>query len=488
MYWAELRESCVIPEKDFFKIEQHKQQVHFLDYVVTRAIDSLASEEKNVFNAQTQFIKFKSSNEEEPLSCDVSMNSNGIKKTYYFHHLFKKDWVYFMVFWSLVKWARAAELVRPFADAEKGEIDTADFYALIVYILDFPKVPSVDITKPINIIRLSRLYTNIIKSHKEKESSSKFHKTGEMLLSFFREVSKKSEPITVEWSRKYGLEGVKDVNIKEEVIISIASLARKALHCLSNLQDFEGLLSCFMTSEDCTDFSKNLPTALSFAIGNAKEFHSTLLENNTGAKVRIDTLDGKRNLCIVAKGTQLQLDKLKKEIRLLMVSNKALVLGRLPHNTSRYFMEGSSKLFSLQDTEFDSRVNFEESYGICEAIHKMRERVPLVLKDVDEDCRDEHEREQYEKFRAHIMEQMSSFPAKKGELLNSLEVTTRFGCLYFIEVSATLPSASKTVSFQELQIALEKGRRSRKVWERGDFVANSKDVADSTSKNKRTVE
>ena len=485
---AELRESCVIPSKDFFQIGQHKQQVHFLDHVVTRAIESLASEKKNVFNVQTPFIKFKSSNEEEPFSCDVSMNSNGIKKTYYFHHLFKKDWVYFMVFWSLVKWARAAELIRPFADAEKGEIDTADFYALIVYILDFPKIPSVDITKPINIIRLSKLYTNI-KSHKEKKSSPKFYKTGEMLLIFFREVSKKSEAITVEWSRNYGLEGVKDVKIKEKVIISIASLARKALHCLSNLRDFEGLLSYFMTSEDGADFKKNLTTDLSFAIGNAKEFHSTLLQYNTGAKVRIDSLAGKKNLCIVAKGTRFQLDKLKKEIRLLRVSNKPLVLGRLPYNSSRYFMEGSSKLFSLQDTELDSRVNFEESYGACEAIHKCRKRMSLVLKDVDADCRDEQERKQYEKFKAHIMEQMSSFPAKKDELLNSLEVTTRFGCLYFIEVSATLPSASKTVSFQELQIALEKGRRTRKIWEKRDFVAKSKHAADSPRKNReqRTV-
>ena len=91
---AELRESSVIPSKDFFKIRHHKQQKHFLDYVVTRAIDSLASGKKKVFNAQTPFIKFKNSNEEEPLSCDVSMNSNCIKKTYYFNHLFKKDWVY----------------------------------------------------------------------------------------------------------------------------------------------------------------------------------------------------------------------------------------------------------------------------------------------------------------------------------------------------------------------------------------------------------
>ena len=177
----------------------------------------------------------------------------------------------------------------------------------------------------------------------------------------------------------------------------------------------------------------------------------------------------------MATGTRLQLDKLRKEIHLLIVSNRALVLGRLPQTTSRYFMEGSSKLFSLQDTEDDSRVNFRDSHGECEALHKLRERSSLILKDVEKKSKEESKRQQFEKFKAHIMEQMSSFPSKRGDLLKSLEVTVRFGCLYFIDISSSLPSGQRTVSFQELQIALEKGRCKRREYERGDFVSNKEE-------------
>ena len=94
------------------------------------------------------------------------------------------------------------------------------------------------------------------------------------------------------------------------------------------------------------------------------------------------------------------------------------------------------------------------------------------MQDVDDKCKEEHEREQYERFKAHVKEQMGSFPAEKKDLLGSLEVVTRFGCFYVLNVSTSLPSASKSIPFQELEIALEKGRRTRKNWERGEFVAD----------------
>lgn len=138
-------------------------------------------------------------------------------------------------------------------------------------------------------------------------------------------------------------------------------------------------------------------------------------------------------------------------------------------------MEGSSKLFSLQDTEYDSRVNFNDSHGECEALHKLRERSSLILKDVENRSKEEIEIQECEKFKAHVMEQMSSFPAKREDLLKSLEVTVRFGCLYLIDISSSLPSAQRTISFQELQIALEKGKCKRKEWERGNFVSNKEE-------------
>ena len=64
-----------------------------------------------------------------------------------------------------------------------------------------------------------------------------------------------------------------------------------------------------MKSEDFTQFTKSLPTALSFVIGKAKEFHKNLLEVTTGANIRIDAIGGEKNFRILAKGTAFQLDK-----------------------------------------------------------------------------------------------------------------------------------------------------------------------------------
>ena len=256
---------------------------------------------------------------------------------------------------------------------------------------------------------------------------------------------------------------------------TVSLQARRAFHSLSVIRDFNGLINYFVKSKDSKVFTKNLPIVISFAINRANDFHRAILEAHTGAKVRIDNIDGRKNFRIMAKGTRLQLDKLWKEIRLLIVGNRALTLGRLPQTASRYFMEGSSKLFSLQDTEYDARVNFSDSHGECEALHKLRDRSSLILQYVENECKEETKRQQYEKFKTHVIEQMSFFSAKREDLLKSLEATTRFGCLYFIDILSSLPSGQRTVSFQELQIALEKERCKKKEWERGDFVSNKEE-------------
>ena len=483
----DLYNSPVVKEKEkFLKLPQDKQQLHFLGIILSRVADSLASKKTDYFNLKPPFIKFQSSDLDENISCDISMNVNGLSKTYYFQYLFKKDWIYFMVLWSLVKWARAAELIRPFATAEKREIDTADFYALIVYTLNFPKAPPVDATKPIPTIKLSKIYKNILKSHKQGQSRKQFHIVGEMILSFFKKVSRACDSVTIEWSKEYGLDSVEDVIVKAETMRNISLKAIKALHCLSTLQDFESMLMYFMKSEDFTQFMKNLPTSLSLAIGKAKEFHRTLLEVNTGASVRIDTTDSKKNYRVVAKGTRAQLNQLRKEIRSLMANNRALVLGRLPLANSRYFIEGSSKLFSLQQTECDSRVKFEVSQACCAPFHDLRERVSVILQDPDEEYIEEYEIQQYDKFKAHIMQQMSLFPVEKKELLASLVVSVRFGSFYLMDVSSSLPSAS--ISFQELQIAQEKGRRARKNWETRNFTINKEEYEAKTKKTTKHSE
>ena len=73
------------------------------------------------FNLNPLFIKFRSSDIDKRVLFDISMNPNGLRKPVISSIYLKKDLVYFMVILSLVKWARASELKRPFATAEKRD-------------------------------------------------------------------------------------------------------------------------------------------------------------------------------------------------------------------------------------------------------------------------------------------------------------------------------------------------------------------------------
>ena len=59
-----------------------------------------------------------------------------------------------------MKSSRGAKLMRSVAEGENEEIDRTEFYSLIVYILKLPKVPKLDISKPISSVSL-RKYLNI---------------------------------------------------------------------------------------------------------------------------------------------------------------------------------------------------------------------------------------------------------------------------------------------------------------------------------------
>lgn len=87
-------------------------------------------------------------------------------------------------------------------------------------------------------------------------------------------------------------------------------------------------------------------------------------------------------------------------------------------------------LYSLQDTKHHSRVNFEQSHGVYAAIEQLRERDTLILQHLDGKYKEEHDREQCERFKVYVKKQMSSFPAKNKDLLGSSEVATRRGCCY----------------------------------------------------------
>ena len=126
-----------------------------------------------------------------------------------------------------------------------------------------------------------------------------------------------------------------------------------------------------------------------------------------------------------------------------MANNRVPVLGRLLHKNSLYFIERCSKLFFLQNRVYDSRVKFDVNKTACMTVHNVRERVSVVLQDLENEFTDENEKLQDETFKAPLIKQMSLFSAENKDLSESLQVFTRFACLYFMDVSASLRFATR---------------------------------------------
>ena len=69
----------------------------------------------------------------------------------------------------------------------------------------------------------------------------------------------------------------------------------------------------------------------------------------------------------------------------------------------------------------------------------------------------------------------SSFSAFKltkiiALIADSLNISIIFGCFYTIEKSKSIPVSEPNISIGDLEMRIEKGRRNRKQWQRGDFV------------------
>ena len=94
---------------------------------------------------------------------------------------------------------------------------------------------------------------------------------------------------------------MKDVKADESVMIVIAFLVRKSFLYLSTQRNVEGLIKYFMKFENCSEFSKALPTATSFAMGKANQFPDTLLKANALSGFESTQLMKKKHYHILAK-------------------------------------------------------------------------------------------------------------------------------------------------------------------------------------------
>lgn len=481
---------CVLPKPTVFesnifqeenrelykKLKPEGLQRYLLRNVISKAVDKISTTKRDVLDAKVPIIKCSFADGDQQIQCDISMNKVGFRKTLYIHYLYETQPWYLPLFWILVRWARLSGIIKSEGNTEK-RIDTAEFYALIIHVLELPRMDKMELTEP-----SSNTSIEVLNRRCDLFKLEHYHELGLKIFDFFRKASTLQGNIQIKWPAP-GIEQV--VDIDDSVVKFISTQAKKAFHAVSATRDVNTMLEYFLlTSSDKTEYIKKLPLNLSYAIGKARSFHAARLSEVTGADlVDISIKEGTCNLVLTGRGSRLAIENLKNEIRSLVDSNKALVQGRLPQKGSRYFMEGSSIIMARNNNDVAANLHFNNSFSSYELHHESCQRSATFLKnhhnkEDDENYlgKDSWKEKEITRLCNHISDQLKKFPTSDNEdIIDSLEITCRLGTFYLVDINCSLPDSQTSIQIRELQAAVEKGRRSRKAWQRSDFRVNYDD-------------
>ena len=450
--------ALVTDPEEFRQLDPVLQQKHFLQTVVSRAVDSIASKKREILGTKVPIVKCSFQDGDKEIQCDISMNETGYRKTLYIRFLYKKDPLYLPLFWILVRWARLSGLIRSTTSSDK-RMDSAEFYAIIIHVLQTPVMKDMKIQKPTRWSGIKYVYSQL--EHFELEN---FFELGKLVFEFFRKASLLDGNIEMEWPAP----GIPKVALDRSQVEDVKNLAAKALHALSATRDVNAMLNYFLiTAKDKNEIRKTLPLNVSYAIGKARSFHAARLSELTGALVTLEVKEGRNNLVLHGEGSRMAIENLQNELKKLISDNKALTLGRLPQKSSRYFMEGSSIFLARNNTAPTATLEFEDGFGAYELHHHAHQRSAVYVKNPI--CQGDWKLNAIESLKSHLLKQFQRFPTSSTDMLKTLEVTIRFGCFYLVDIDSHLPDSQRSIPIEELQFSVEKGRRSRKAWMRGEF-------------------
>ena len=471
-------ESLFPSPNEFLGIEQCKQDTYFLQNIVSRAVDAVATSKREVLTTKIPIIKCSFQDGDKEIQCDISMNEVGYRKTLYMRFLYEQKAHFLPLFWILVRWARVSGLIKSTISNDKI-MDSAEFYALVIHVLETPKMDIPRIQKPTRWSGIKMLLQNL-----NRMTLEDFFELGRGLFEFFRRTSLLEGNLELVWPAP----NIPSVNFDQSKTGTVKNLAGKAFHALSATRDVNALINYFLlTSKEKNTIRKTLPLNVSYAIGKARSFHASRLSEITGAFVTLEIKEGKNNLELHAEGSRMAIENVQNELKTLILNNKALVLGRLPQKSSRYFMEGSSLFLARENMDPAAVLHFEDSFGAFELHHNAHQRSAVFLK--GQSRQEEWKEECIERITNHLLQQFQKFPTGPGDqaatMLQSLEVTVRFGCFYLVDIEGHLPETQRSLQIQELQLSVEKGRRSRKSWARGEFVVHQNLFVQQPTPNSR---
>ncbi|XP_065649338.1 uncharacterized protein LOC105846434 isoform X3 [Hydra vulgaris] len=447
--------SNIFPPQMKFLMNKLEKEKHILEFVISRALESVSSSKREVLNTKIPIVKCTIGNEDSAISCDVSMNLIGRLKTKYIHFLYQNNFLFFPLFRILVSWARVVGLVKSSSN-DIGIMDTAEIYLLIINLMETLKYEND--AENNRYCSISYLYSCLDKLKKRDK-----HELGLMLHTFFKKAANLKGNLVFYWP----VPNIPEVVIDNKVTEKISIFAQNAFHLISATKSINDLFFYILRSQkSLVEYSFKLPLSVSYAIKQGISFHSSRLSKLSGAIVSLTPKEGTVNLLVTAVGSSLSINLLRSEIHNLVHTNKILALGVLPKKKSKYFMEGSSLLIVEGYTlASNPTLKFEENLGAFELLHTCNRKDSLYVENNFESIPVWLD-EEYIRFQSCIFKQMLMFPRANNI---SIEATSRFGCFYLIDLSKQLPDAKTSLKLTELEQMIERGHTNRKKWDRTGY-------------------
>ena len=433
------------------------QKRHFLKNIVCPALNQILSKMFDYIDNDLPLIKGE---DEVGSMFDITCNEDGVKKTNYILNLYEKDPTYFITFWILVYWARLTGLIVLHSEETKHSVvETSAIYVFIIKMLETGDVANVEQEFELEngiekkLLHVTQTLESCDENDMEKKLGYRFH-------NFFRKASKldSSKELELHWP----IEGIEPVVLIPKKVSVIKQACKQAFHVLHYTRDLrQVLINAKDNTYKISEVFKWIPLKLSLIMKNNKEFHEKTIKQKTKADIRISEEHGTPRLGFTAKGPKYAVNEALNELTVLSNSNKAHTLGKTKHK-SKYFVEDSMLITIRNSKESNAKVFFVDSLGSHQAYHKVRQRSNLKSKNVqnERDWNQEYDKILTEK----ITNQMKIFPTQDMDANCNLEITSRFGNAYVLDIKERLPKCSNSLYVEEIIERVEKSKSQRSDW------------------------
>jgi hypothetical protein len=437
------------------------QKRHFLRNFISPALikSDFLEEIYEYIDYDVPLIKSKSI---KGSNIDITCNDEGKKKTSYLLNLYDSDVSYFVTFWILVFWARLSGLIILHSEKTKQSVmETSAMYALIIKILETETLPDTEQSFP-SVKGLEKKLKHVTDKLALCNNQELSKTLGTRIHDFFRRAAEldSEEDLDIYWP----VEGLKPVKISSKKVAVIKQACKRSLHVLQFTRDLQEVLK---NAKDRTykdvEVIKDINLRLSHIMRANKEFHERTISQKCKADVRITEESGNPKLIFHAKGPGFAVNEALNELTALENSNKAHSFG-LPKTRLRYFIPDSLLVTVRNSQKMSGKVKFADSLGIHQPYHLIRQRSSLISTDytsLDESKWIENFKEL---FATKITNQMKEFPGHDSEALERLEISSRFGNSYVLDIQERLPKNEVSLHIDTIVERVEISKTQLSEW------------------------